>query len=280
MSPPVETLACGYGAVEGLRVSTCGSLYFADKANGGVYRRRPDGQIETVLARRRRPGGVLLHADGGVVVSGAELIHFDGVRTRPLFCLPDVVGFNDLFADRQGRVYAGTLRTSSFRPTAGDRVPGDLWRIDAPGSATLLCDDLLLANGIGQSPDSSTLYVVDSTRRQILAFDLLEDGGLENRRVFHQFDEGYPGGLAVDVEGGVWTAIYARSAVVRVRADGTRGGSFQVPARAVTSLCFGGPGNDELYVASADNADHPAKKGCIFRLPASVPGLPDRPARI
>ncbi len=53
----LETLAHGYGLIEGPRVDERNRLYFSDVINGGVYRRSPDGGIETphpAPARRRR----------------------------------------------------------------------------------------------------------------------------------------------------------------------------------------------------------------------------------
>ena len=52
-----ETLAYGYGLIEGPRVDGAGNLYFSDVTNGGVFRRRPDGDDRHGRAeapRRRR----------------------------------------------------------------------------------------------------------------------------------------------------------------------------------------------------------------------------------
>src|SRR5205807_631645 len=56
----VETLASGYGLVEGPTVDGDGNLYFSDVLGGGVYRRHPDGEIATVVPKRRGVGGVVL----------------------------------------------------------------------------------------------------------------------------------------------------------------------------------------------------------------------------
>jgi sugar lactone lactonase YvrE len=41
----------------------------------------------------------------------------------------------------------------------------------------------------------------------------------------------------------------------------------------VTSLTFGGPNLEELYIVTADNSEEAAKKGTIFRMRAEIPGL-------
>src|SRR5215216_1448771 len=106
----LETLAFGYGLIEGPRADAAGHLYFSDVPNGGVYRRSPDGTIATVVPKRRGVGGIALHADGGIVVSGRNIAHVRDVHTRLLYAPEDVPGFNDLFTDQRGRVYAGTIR--------------------------------------------------------------------------------------------------------------------------------------------------------------------------
>ncbi len=65
-----ETLASGYGLIEGPRVDEQNRLYFSDVQNGGVYRRSPNGAIETLIPRRRGVGGIALNEGGGIVFSG------------------------------------------------------------------------------------------------------------------------------------------------------------------------------------------------------------------
>ncbi len=51
--PNIETLASGYGLIEGPRIDADDRLYFSDVHGGGVYRRLPDSRIETVVPKRR-----------------------------------------------------------------------------------------------------------------------------------------------------------------------------------------------------------------------------------
>ncbi len=53
-----------------------------------------------------------------------------------------------------------------------------------------------------------------------------------------------------------------------------------MPARAVTSLCFGGADRRDLYIVSADNSDDPARGGTIFRTRSELAGLAPALARI
>src|SRR6266540_6629584 len=69
----MERLAAGFDFLEAPRADGEGNLYFVD--DKAVFRLRPDGSVETLLAHRPRPGGLVLHADGGLVVSGTDISH-------------------------------------------------------------------------------------------------------------------------------------------------------------------------------------------------------------
>ena len=107
----METLASGYGLVEAPTVDEDGNLYFSDVLGGGVYRRAPGGDITTVVPKRRGVGGIVLHADGGIVVSGRDIVHVREGENRRLLAVDGVLGWNDICADSAGRVYA-RARTS------------------------------------------------------------------------------------------------------------------------------------------------------------------------
>ncbi len=268
----MELLASGYTLIEGPRVDSADRLYFSDVHNGGVYRRSPNGKIETVVPKRRGVGGIALHADGGVVCSGRNICHVrDGV-TRVLFDPPDTPGFNDLFVDPQGRVICGTMRTSPFTG-AKERTPGECWRIESEGNATELYGDISLTNGIGFSPDGRTLYHADTARNHVVAHDVMEDGQCGNRGPLASPDRGRPDGLAVDEEGCLWVACFAGGCVTRFDAEGRIVSHLEVPAKNITSVCFGGSDRRDLYVVTAGDPDDPASSGSIFRTRAPVAGL-------
>ena len=273
-----ETLAYGYGLIEGPRVDAAGNLYFSDVTNGGVLRRRADGTIDTVVPKRRGVGGIALHAEGGLVISGKNICHVKDGATRILFARDDALGFNDLFTDAQGRVYTGTMRSDPFR-IAGQRVAGECWRIEAEGRATLLYGGVSLTNGIGFSPDGTRIYHCDTARACVLVHELDSATGRATPLAPIPV-EGGPDGLAVDAEGGIWVALYQAGAVQRFLPDGKPDARIDVPARAVTSLCFGGADLRDLYVVSADNLADPKRRGTIFRGRSDVAGLPAPFARL
>ena len=156
----LELLTEGWGLIEAPRVDENDRLYFSDVPNGGVYRRLPSGEIETVIPKRRGVGGMVFHRDGGLVVGGRNIQHVNDGQIRVLFD-PGFPGFNDLHTDSLGRVYVGSLKVDPFEEGV-ENPGGELWRLDAGGQATELYDGVLLTNGIGFSPDGSLLYHADS----------------------------------------------------------------------------------------------------------------------
>ena len=273
----LETIATGYGLLEGPRVDDAGNLYFSDVTNGGVYCRTPDGEISTVVPRRRGVGGIAWHADGGLVISGKNVCHVKDGTTRILFQRDDIPGFNDLFTDSQGRILVGALRSDPFKLKSP--VPGELWRIEADGSVVEMYGDVGITNGIGFSPDNSKIYHSDSAPRHIILHDVSADGQVSNRRVFAT-TPGVPDGLAVDEDGGVWIAVYEGGCALRYTPDGREDRRIEVPAKAVTSLCFGGSDRRDLYIVTADNTEDPECKGTIFHTRVKVPGVVVTPARV
>jgi sugar lactone lactonase YvrE len=84
-----------------------------------------------------------------------------------------------------------------------------VYRLDPDGTLTLLADDYDRPNGLAFSPDEKTLYIDDTARRIIRAYDVDAEGDISNDRVFFSFlgdtDFHGPDGLKSDVRGNIWT---------------------------------------------------------------------------
>jgi gluconolactonase len=267
-----ELLVTGRGLLEGPCVDAEDRLYFSDTQKGGIFRRDPDGEIATLIPKRRGVGGIALHIDGGIVVTGRDVCHVRDGKSRIVFGTQDIPGFNDLFSDAEGRILVGSLRSHAIGSGQAQET-GELYRIDAGGTAKMLYENVAMSNGIATSPDGSRLYHNDSARNQVLVHDATESGGFANRRVFAQAPRGVPDGLAVDEDGCVWIAAYGGGCITRFAPNGRLDRHLEVPAKIVTSLCFGGSDRREIYLVTADNTDDPALGGCIFRTRVETPGL-------
>jgi gluconolactonase len=100
--------------------------------------------------------------------------------------------------------------TSPLAPEQWDLTFSGVYRLTPDlGTYTLLIDDFVLPNGLAFSPDESVLYINDTRRKHIRAFDLLPNGTLAKQtdRVFADLggdEPGVPDGMKVDVEGNVY----------------------------------------------------------------------------
>jgi xylono-1,5-lactonase len=216
-----ELLASGYGLIEGPTIARDGTLVFSDVLDGGVYRLSNDGVVETVIPKRRGVGGIAEHADGGFVVGGRDLQHVLNGTTRVVLTVDGALGFNDFAADAAGRIYVGSVRYRSLDPTA-EPIPGEMWRVDVDGSASMLYGEVQQCNGVAISPDGSTLYHADTRAGCIVVHDLIDDGAsVRNRRHWPLGKRSQPDGIAIDVAGAVWVADHGAGRVVRFRPDGS-----------------------------------------------------------
>ncbi|GAW07994.1 60S ribosomal protein L13a [Lentinula edodes] len=207
--------------------------------------------ITSIVLRRDAPGlaattargFALLDPDGSVEYLAQPLPEEHVPFTR----------FNDGTCDVRGRYIAGTV----YSPEHG--IPGKLYMYDPDNQICTTVDEgpFTDSNGLGFSPDEKILYFTDSFRNIIFMYDYdVQHGKLSNRRNFIEAKElGYSGfcdGMCVDADGGVWSARWGDSRVCRFTSSGAVDLEIVFPrVLKVTSCCFGGPGNDQLYVTSA-----------------------------
>ena len=157
----MKELATGYGLVEGPVWHAELGLLYSDVPNGGVFRLAKDGTVSQQVPKRRGIGGMALHADGGLVMGGRDVVAsaIDGSDMRVLLAGADTragIGFNDLTTDAAGRIYVGCLGFRVFG--GGEPKPGYLHLIDLDGSVREISDGVMLTNGLGVSPDGKRLY--------------------------------------------------------------------------------------------------------------------------
>ena len=168
---------------------------------------------------------------------------------------------------------------------ADDQAVGaaSMYRLDPDGSVRRMLPGLVISNGLGWSPDRSTMYHVDSPTRRVDAFDFdLASGAIANRRTVFAFETGAgdPDGMTVDAEGFLWVALWGGRAVRCYSPGGGLDAVVEIPASRVTSCTFGGPDLEELFVTTArrglgpgELASEPAAGG-IFRARPGVTGQP------
>jgi D-xylonolactonase len=156
-------------------------------------------------------------------------------------------------------------------------------------------EGIKFSNGLAFSPDCSTLYFSDSVARCIYAYSWhRETGKLSTRRIFVRVprEEGFPDGLTVDSEGFLWCAHWFGACITRYDPDGRRERRVGLPAAQTSSLAFGGPDLDVIFVTSASLNNmlemapagyDPTKVfvgGPLYRIRADVQGRNEHRSRI
>ena len=282
----MDTLARGYGLVEGPLWVPGRGLMFSDVLNGGVFCLDPERGVSTVFEHRRGIGGLALHEAGGLIVSGRNISYksFDGGETLTLLDRdPEAgnVGYNDLTTDAAGRIYAGSLGASPVFADGREPAAGDLWMIDLDGSSRVVGREIWLTNGLGFAPDGRTLYHSDSSVTTVWRYSVGDNGELGPKEPFVRTEEGVPDGLAVAEDGTVWVALARGGHGVAVfDPEGKRVDFVRIPEPMCTSLCFGGEDLQDLYVVSGSDGSGSEAGGAVHRVRAPVKGCAVAPARV
>ncbi len=107
-----------------------------------------------------------------------------------------------------------------------------------------LIRDLPMPNGIGLSPDESTLYVSDTTLGQVFAYALDAEDAVGAQEALG------PGidGLLVDSAGRIWSS--APDGVHVLTADGQDLGVIAL-AQGATNVALGGPDGRRLFITTS-----------------------------
>lgn len=212
----VEKVAGGFEFTEGPVWVPDGYLLFSDIPASTMYRWTPGSvSAEVFRAPSGRSNGLTLDREGrllacehdrrlsrtegdGSVVTLAE--RYEGKRLNSP---------NDIVVRSDGSIYFTDPPYGLPRQEEGRELDfNGVYRLAPDGALTLLDDSFDRPNGLAFSPDERVLYVNDSRRGHIRAFDVRVDGTLSNSRVFAELrepgEQGVPDGMKVDVRGNVF----------------------------------------------------------------------------
>ncbi|PPH35561.1 SMP-30/gluconolactonase/LRE family protein [Rathayibacter sp. AY1E3] len=226
-----------------------------------------DGPVGAVVGDVRG-GWLVAAADGlwslspeGTVPPVVDVLPRDGVHRR----------MNDGKVDPAGRFWFGTMAMDK-RSGAGS-----LYALDQ-GVVTEAVPEVTISNGLAWSPDGGTMHYIDTPTHRIDRYltegsALRRDGSLDLSS-----RPGSPDGMTIDDEGALWVAMWGASAVHRYDPSGELIGVVHVDAPQVSSVTFGGPDLDTLFITTsredyspADAAAHPLA-GALFQARPGVRG--------
>ena len=259
-------------------------LYWLDSLAGTIHRLDPaSGELQEFHSPAP-VGSMVLRRDGGAMLAlRHSFARYDfalGQATSSIVsigCDHPMVRLNDGKVDPFGRFIAGTMHGGRAHD---EPALGGLYRLQA-GAVTLLDTDLAVSNGPCFSPDGAILYLGDSARRSIWAYDYRRDGPPANKRLFADTSalNSGPDGATVDADGYLWSVLVRASALARFAPDGRLDRTIELPVKHPTSVAFGGPNLDILYMTSISNstnlsATEPDAGGLFVIEGLGVRGLP------
>ena len=223
------------------------------KSNGLTYDKQ--GRLVTCEHANRRVSRT--EADGTVVTIAS---HYEGKRLNSP---------NDAIVKSDGSIY---FSDPPYGLTADYGIEGEqdldfqgVYRLSPDGQTlTLLVDDFDRPNGLCFSPDESILYIDDTERMHVRAFDVQSDGTIANGRIFAE-EEGEgsaPDGMKIDVHGNVY--LTGPGGIWIFDTSGQHLGVLQIPERAA-NLGWGGDDWSTLFITASTS---------VYSIQCKVSGIP------
>lgn len=247
---PAEKISGGYKFTEG-PLWTPQGLLFTDLGNDAIHRgdgsvfRQPSGKANglgldsagRLVACEHENRRVSVTQADGTIVSLAD--NFEGKR----FNSPNDLDFRS----------DGTIYFTDPPYGLGDK-PSELgyqgvFMISPAGKVSLLYKEMYRPNGLALSKDEKVLYVADSEKDVIMAFDVAEDGSVSGARKFA--DCPGPDGIEIGPQGELWAT--AKDGVRVYLTEGQTAGMqlLTVPCpEQPANLTLGGEDGKTLYMTS------------------------------
>jgi gluconolactonase len=232
-----------------------GYLLFSDIPADTIYKWTPDGKLEKFRSPSGNSNGLTLNRQGrliacehgnrrvsrtesdGTIKSLAE--KYKGKRLNSP---------NDVVVKSDGSIYF-TDPPYGVQDEQRELDFQGVYRIAPDGMLTLAAGDFDRPNGLAFSPDEKVLYIADTARKHVKAFDVKSDGTLANSRVFADLSVDKvngPDGMKVDVNGN----LYVTSGVVWIfDSAGKHLGDIAIP-ESPANCAFGGADYKTLFITA------------------------------
>lgn len=239
-------------------------------SGGGLHRYPVPSRAATVI-RRRVHTGFVIAIEQGVVVTNDEFTTFEHIAVMECDA---TVRTNDGGCDPLGGFVVGTMSYDE-RPGCGA-----VYRVTSGGHGPrVLLAPVSISNGVQWSADGKRVYYIDTPTRRVDVFDFdLRTGAWSGRRTHVRIGsaEGFPDGMAIDEEDGLWVALWGAGAVNHYDRYGRLIDTVSVPGVSQVSSCaFGGDDRSTLYITTSRKdlpADHEPEAGAVFSVRTAVRG--------
>ncbi|KPU79866.1 uncharacterized protein Dana_GF18129, isoform C [Drosophila ananassae] len=179
---------------------------------------------------------------------------------------------NDAKCDPEGRFFGGTMFDGE-----GDiftQWKGQLYSWQSGGPVNVVRDQVGISNGLTWDAKAKKFYYIDTNNFEVVGYDYDQATGAvcKPKVVFDLRSirpEGplFPDGMTIDTEGNLYVATFNGGTVFKV--DPKKCEILQeikIPTTQITSVAFGGPNLDILYVTTADKYDQPKPAGTTYQV--------------
>lgn len=222
--------------------------------------------------RLRSAGGFVLAAGREILCCDPEFESMESVAKLPLG--PDL-RTNDGGCDSGGGFVIGVLAVDK-RPCAGT-----VYRVAPDGTIDVRLRSVTISNGVQWSADGRRVFYIDTPTRRVDVFDVdVIDGSWRNRRTHITLDNevpGWPDGMTIDADGGLWVALWAGGHIAHFDPDGALVELVRVPGVSQPSACaFGGADLRTLFITSSAEDLAPGAEpdaGALFGIETESRGL-------
>lgn len=281
-----DLFAAGLGFTEGPVSMEDGSLWITSVSNGALYRLDSGGTLLETVDTGGGPNGLAVDDHGHLFVAQNGGIFGGRTGTEPGIqrvvdgevehIVTGVGAPNDLCFGPDGRLYFTDPRGESDPRDPDTAQPGRLYSCDREGGdLQVVLEGPRFINGLGFSPNGDVLFVVETSKpHRILRLDFdARSRVLGEPEEFIRIDAGFPDGLAVDVDGGIWVAATYDTSIHSYDAEGRLREKLDCgPDSTPTNCCFGSVDPSVLYVTASD-------AGAVLRTTTKSRGLPLYPFR-
>ncbi|MFA6162102.1 MAG: SMP-30/gluconolactonase/LRE family protein [Methylobacter sp.] len=277
----IEIIKEGFKGTEGPIGYSDGSLLFTETNDNRIVRIAPDNTVSSFLENSNGANGLALNASGEIIavqtLNPQVGIVYPADKQKTFAENFEGVAFqrpNDLVLAKSGGIYftdSGT-RPTKENPNPPPSHPG-VFYITPTGELKRLANDIDRPNGIQLSKDEKVLYVANTLGEHVLAYDIVEDGSISNRRNFAKL-EGWKNednvwssgadGLAIDDSDRLYVASNAGVEVFSAKGEAL--GIIVLPKKP-QNIAFAGTDKKTLYAVG---------RGSAYKIPLIAQGFKGR----
>ena len=256
----VEKLAGDFGFTEGPVWHRDGYLLFTDIPRNRIMKWHPTEGVSIFREPSQQANGLIFDRQGRLVAAehAARRVSRTETDGRIVALVERHDGKrlnspNDVVEARDGAFYFTDPPYGLPQQKEGKELEvNGVYRLAPDGTLTLLADDFERPNGLAFSPDGKTLYVADTAKQHVRAFDVQANGTLANGRVFGTMTpwpgaQGGPDGLKVDAQGRVF--VTGAGGVWVFDAKGAVLGVIETP-EVPANCAFGDADGKALYITA------------------------------